>query len=191
MIPFLQIVTRTFGQRPGMLAANTASVEAMTGADHYQTMIVDHNRAGVAAANAALATFEPTGSYVWVLDDDDACTHPKLVEDLKYLAWLHGNPPAVMVRMNHGSWLGVQPDDNHWHQAPVEGHVGCSAIITRRDVWMYCRQAWATGRYAADFDFISAVWAAHAERIIWHDVVASRCQRISHGEPEPLGRVRL
>jgi hypothetical protein len=164
----------------------------MTGADHYQTMIVDCNCAGVAAANAALATFEPRGAYVWLLDDDDACTHPQLVEDLKYLAWLHGNPPAVMVRMNHGSWVGVQPDDKHWRLQPVEGHVGCSAIITRRDVWMYCRKAWASGRYASDFDFISAVWAVHHDRIIWHDVVASRCQRISRGEPEPTyATVRL
>lgn len=191
MMPFLEIVTRTFMQRPGMLAANVASVEALTGADHSQILVVDDQKAGVAAANAALATFEPHGSYVWLLDDDDACTHPKLVEDLKYLAWLNGNPPAVMVRMDHGSWIGVQPDADHWLRAPVEGHIGCSAIITRRDVWMYCRKAWASGRYASDFDFIAAVYAAYGPHIIWHNVIASRCQRISHGEPEPLGTVRL
>lgn len=191
MMPFLEIVTRTFGARPTMLAANQASVQALTGADHHHTVMVDHDRAGVAAANAGLATFTPQGAYVWLLDDDDLCTHPKLVEDLKYLAWLHASPPAVIVRMDHGAPLGVLPDADHWRQPPHEAGIGCSAIITRRDVWMYCRSAWASGRYSSDFDFISTVYGVHGDRIVWHDVVASRCQRISRGEPELPGMVRL
>jgi len=191
-MPFLEIVTRTFMGRPNMLTANTESVAALTGADHNQNVLVDYHQKGVAAANAALANFEPSGSYVWLLDDDDVCVYPAMVNDLKYLAWLHGNPPAFIVKMDHGENLGVLPDAAHWCQPPHEGGIGCSAMITRRDVWMYCRQAWASGRYASDFDFISAVWAAHHDRIIWHNVIASRCQRISRGEPEPtFATVRL
>jgi hypothetical protein len=185
VIPFLEIVTRTFGQRPNMLLNNRNSVLALRGADANQVLLVDQEWAGVAAANAALASYTPSSPYVWLLDDDDLCIHPGLVEDLKYLAWLHVSPPAIIVRMDHGAGLGVLPDNAHWRKQPHEGGIGCSAIITRRDVWMHCREAWASGRYASDFDFISAVWAAHHERIIWHDVIASRVQRISMGQPEP------
>lgn len=193
MTPFLEVVTRTFMQRPNMLAANAASVEALRGADHLHSVLVDYHMLGVAAANAALANYAPSGQYVWVLDDDDLCLHAGLVEDLKYLAWLHASPPAVIVRMDHGEPLGVLPAAAHWRQVPHEAGIGSSAIITRKDVWMYCRSAWGSGRYASDFDFIAAVFAAHGStnRIVWHDVIASRCQRISRGEPEPAGRVRL
>ena len=188
-MPFLEVLTRTFMGRPNMLVANTQSIEALAGADHSHVVLVDYQQQGVAAANAALANYEPTGSYVWVLDDDDVCVYPAMVNDLKYLSWLNGMPPAFIVRMDHGDLLGVLPDAAHWLQPPVEAGIGCSAIITRRDVWMYCRKAWASGRYASDYDFISAVWAAHADRIIWHNVIASRCQRISRGQPEPAGWV--
>jgi hypothetical protein len=187
---FLEIVTRTFGQRPKMLLANKASVDSLRGADAFQVFVVDNGHAGVAAANARLATYTPLGQYVLVLDDDDVLIYDKLVEDLKHLAWLHGNPPAFIVRMDHGSWIGVQPDLEHWCQPPVEGHIGCSAMIVRRDVWMEHRQAWASGRYASDFDFIAAVWRAYGPQVVWHDVIATKCQRISHGEPEPAGRVK-
>ena len=182
MRTFLQVVTRTY-KRPTMLAANMASIAAL-GSDVRHTLLRDEKGIGVAAANAQLAEFEPVARYVWVLDDDDVCTYDNLLADLKYLAWLQNAPPAFIVRMDHGPELGILPNAVGWRKAPREAGIGCSAIITRRDVWMRHRQAWATGRYAADFDFISAVWESWQRTIVWHDVVASRCQRISRGLPE-------
>lgn len=179
---FLEIVTRTY-KRPALLAANMASVAAL-GGDIRHTLLCDEIGIGVAAANAQLAQFEPVARYVWVLDDDDVCSYDNLLIDLKYLAWLHNSPPAIIMRMDHGRELGILPDTRSWRQAPREAGIGCSAIVTRRDVWMRHRQAWATGRYASDFDFINAVWASWHRSIIWQDVVASRCQRISRGLPE-------
>lgn len=179
---FLEIVTRTY-KRPTMLAANQASVAALTDQDLVHTILRDDTGIGVAAANARLALHEPNGQYLWVLDDDDVCIHAKLVEHLKELARLH-NPGAVMVRMDHGPELGILPKLSDWWETPKEAGIGCSALITRRDAWLAHRHAWASGRYAADFDFISSVWANKQWLVVWLDVIASRVQRISHGLPE-------
>lgn len=185
MMPrFLEIVTRTFGGRPTMLAENERSVRPLLW-DALQVIVKDNQHAGVAAANAALANYTPTCRYVWLLDDDDLCIMPSLVDDLKYLDWRHASPPAIVVRMDHGP-LGVLPEKAHWGQAPVQGRIGASALITRQDVWMHCRQAWASGRYEADYDFAAAVWESYGTHIVWHDVVASRVQRISQGQPEAV-----
>jgi hypothetical protein len=146
--------------------------------------LTDEVGIGVAAANAQLAEFTPSAEYVWVLDDDDLCIHPDLVADLRDLIRLHGRPAAFVVRMDHGEGLGVLPRDWDWGQPPKEAGIGSSGLIVRRDVWLRHRHGWATGRYAADFDFIASVWETWQRSIVWHDVIAGRCQRISHGLPE-------
>lgn len=180
----LEIVTRCYA-RTILLAANQTSLRGQTDRDWQQTLLVDNVGRGVTWANAQLASFEPAADtgYVWLLDDDDLCIAPNLVADVRRLATLHAMPPAIIVRMDHGP-MGVLPDDEHWRQPPALTRIGCSAIITRADVWRQHRQAWASGRYEADFDFIAAVWQAEAFQIIWHDLVASRVQRVSRGAPE-------
>lgn len=180
----LEVVTRTY-KRPTLLAANVASVAAL-GDQVLHTILRDEVGMGVAAANAQLADFTPSAQWVWLLDDDDLCTRPELVADIEYLTWLHGGPAAIIVRMDHGAPLGVLPNDGDWQQPPKEAGIGCSAIIVRRGVWLRHRHAWASRRYASDFDFISSVWATWQRAIVWHDVIAARCQRISHGQPEAM-----
>ena len=179
---FLEVVTRTY-KRPTLLAANQASVAAL-GDDVRHTILRDEVGVGVGGAQLMLAKFAPLAKYVWVLDDDDECTYPGLVDDLMYLDWLHHTPAAFVVRMDHGAPLGVLPTAADWQQPPKEAGIGCSAMITRRDVWMRHRLAWESGRYQSDFDFIASVYTTWQHSIVWHDVIASRCQRISHGLPE-------
>lgn len=178
----LEVVTRCY-RRPKMLAVNAASLDAQMCPDWAQTLLKDSKGIGVAAANAQLAQFDPYGEYVLVLDDDDMLVDRRLVLDLQRIVTTCGYPPAVIVRMDHGP-LGVLPDAAHWLEEPVQGRIGASAIITRRDVWMKHRAAWASGRYESDFDFIHSVWAEHQDHIVWHDVVASKVQRISRGEAD-------
>ena len=175
----LEVVTRCY-RRPKMLAVNVASLDAQLCGEWVQTLLKDTKGIGVPAANARLAQFDPYGEYVLVLDDDDMLVDRRLVLDLQRIVMTCGNPPAVIVRMDHGP-LGVLPPDNLWMEEPVQGRIGASAIITQRDVWMRHRAAWAGGRYESDFDFIHSVWAEHADHIVWHDVVASKVQRISKG----------
>lgn len=172
--PWLEVITRTFRGRPQMLRRNLDSLLRMTDGDWRQTVIADTERRGVAWANANLRTVEPVGFYVWVLDDDDECVRPALVQELKAI-WEIVQADVVVVRMDHGVELGVLPDQAHWREAPAEGHIGASALIVRREVWRTHRESWGE-RYAGDFDFIDAVMHDPALTIFWHDVVASRTQ---------------
>ena len=175
-MPFLEIVTRCY-RRPTLLRANVDSITRQSDPDCQHTLLVDNAGMGVAAANAQLATFEPVGDFVWVLDDDDVCIYADLVRDLKSFTGVR----AFVVRMDHGD-LGVLPPLALCEQCPVEGQIGASAVIASAEVWRAERHAWATGRYASDFDFATAVISRHPT--MWLDLVASAVQCRSLGAPE-------
>ena len=175
----LEIVTRTF-RRPGMLRRNVESVRALAGS-WRQVFLADLDGLGVAWANAQLAHYEPVGEWVWVLDDDDLCAHATLAQEVAAIAAVH-DPQVIVVKFDHGE-LGVLPRVQYWGVLPPEGQIGGSSVIVRRAWWMQYRQAWASGRYAADHDFIAALWRG-GPVIYWHDVVAGRVQRISRGRAE-------
>jgi glycosyltransferase involved in cell wall biosynthesis len=179
---FIEVVTRCY-KRPAMLAANTASLQAQTCADWSQTLLVDNVGMGMAAAQAQLAEFAPTGDYVLILDDDDMLTDPRVLLGLQFTAQAAGNPPAIIMRVDHGP-LGILPADVNWKMRPQGAGIGAPAIVTRRDVWMQHRAAFASARYESDFDFINSVWLEHGPHIAWFDKVGARVQRISRGEAE-------
>jgi len=164
-----------------MLQRNIASLCAQTDEDWEQTLLVDTEGRGVPAAQRALAAHAPylQGDYVWVLDDDDECIRPELVAELKAIAKAH-SPNVIMLRMDHGE-RGVLPNVG-WHGKPEQGDIGCSAFVVDCVTWWACSTAWGE-QYDGDFEFISEVLSTDPD-IYWHDVIASRCQRISHGEPE-------
>jgi glycosyltransferase involved in cell wall biosynthesis len=166
-----------------MLMANIGSLEAQTDPDWRQTMLVDGEGRGVGEAQAALANFAPyvDGDFVWILDDDDACIRPTLVEELKAIAIDH-DPDVVMVRMDHGR-RGILPDDGHWQQAPELSWIGASAYIVRRDVWQRFASRFSSAHYSSDFDFIDAIFGGDPQ-VYWLDVIASKVQRISLGTTE-------
>jgi hypothetical protein len=179
---FLEVLTRVF-RRPRMLLANILSLEAQTDPDWQQTMLVDGEGRGVGAAQASLANFAAfvTGQYVWILDDDDLCTRPRLVQEVKAIVSEH-HPNVVMVRMDHRNGR-VLPDDAHWQREPQLSYIGCSAYIVKRQVWQRFAPVFGEGKYTSDFDFIDAVLSSDPD-IYWFDVVASRVQRVSMGAPE-------
>jgi len=181
----LEIVTRHTIGRPNMLAANMDSVRAMVypaDTEVKQTLLVDDIGRGVAWANGQLAEFDPTGDYVWLLDDDDRAICPHVAECIRDEAALETD--AVFLRMNHKAPLGILPSVSDWGKAPQEGRIGGSSVIVSRALWLECRDAWRPGRYESDADFVKAVYEA-AERISWHDCIASECQRPqSQGAPE-------
>jgi hypothetical protein len=176
----LRVLTRCY-RRPAMLQRNIASLCAQSSDDWEQTLLVDTVGVGVPAAQRVLAEQGRylEGAYVWVLDDDDECIRPTLVEELQGIAAMH-DPDVVMVRMErNGAEL---PEPAYWGRAPQVGHVTCSGYIVRRALWQQHADAWGA-HYSGDFDFIAAVFATDPE-VYWHDVVASAVQRISYGEPE-------
>ena len=179
----MEVLTRCY-KRPSMLAHNQASLRAQTCSDWKQTLLVDTQGRGIAWASENMGMHGAAhlvGQYIWVLDDDDECIYPALVEELKAIAGEH-NPDVIMVRMDHGP-LGLLPGPKNWGHSVSKGDVGASAYVVRQDVWRTCAMAWLPGEYASDFNFIAAIFAA-GPVVYWHDVVASRVQRISRGAPE-------
>lgn len=181
----LEIVTRHLTGRPTMLAANMDSVRALVypaDTEVKHTLLIDDVGRGVPWANGQLADYDPMGDYVWLLDDDDRAICPHVAECVRDEAALETD--AVFLRMNHKAPLGILPSVSDWGQPPVEGRIGGSSVIVSRALWLECRDAWQPGRYESDADFVKAVYQA-AERIAWHDCVASECQRPqSQGAPE-------
>lgn len=185
---FLEIVTRTFMQRPNLLVANREALLAQTSDAWKQTLLVDYHRRGVIYANKAMRLFTPSGRYVWLLDDDDICIRPTLVQELQEIAQLNA-PDVIFLRMDHGE-LGVLPDESQWGNRRLHhGHIGCSGFVVRDETWMAFRHNWGES-YHGDFEFISAVAADKQVRVYWHDVIASRVQRISRGASEEEMAVR-
>jgi hypothetical protein len=180
---FLEIITRTFNARPQMLAINQASLRRFTDPDWTQTLLVDDAARGIGWASRNMAAYAPNlvGKYIWVLDDDDVCIYPPLVEELKFIV-ADSDPDVIMVRMDHGMGR-ILPEDLMWSLEPEMGRIGGSAVIVRRAVWQAHAGAWASDRYTSDFDFITALWEGQ-HSIYWHDVVASRVMKQSYGQPE-------
>jgi hypothetical protein len=178
----LEVVTRCY-KRPNLLARNVESLRRQSDPDYLQEFIVDDVGLGIGASYQRMAHHIPLGDWIWILDDDDECVHDDLVADVRRIAKEEPQTGCIMVRMDHGGGLGVQPDNAHWHGPPVEGHIGVSAYIVRRDIWRQNARVFSLGRYQSDFDFACALWSSRLS-VHWLDVVASRCQRISHGVPE-------
>jgi len=178
-MPVLEIITRCNG-RPKLLAANQASLAALEHDDWTQTLLIDDVGRGLGWANRNMARYAPhlIGDYIWILDDDDLCVHPPLVGELKAIVQRQ-QPDVIMLRMDHGP-LGVLPDDPRWGHAPVVGRIGVSAFVVARAVWQAHAAAFLPGTQPSDFQFIRALWDSRP-RVVWHDVVASRVQRISRG----------
>ncbi len=180
-MPFLEVLTRCY-KRPSMLAANISSLNAQTDNDFIQTFLIDDHGMGVAASHVAMADYAPklVGKYIWILDDDDECVRPSLVDDLKAIAAQH-DPDVIMLKMDHGQW-GVKPSSS-WGNAPILGDIGMSAFVVKRETWRENADAFRPGRYQGDYDFIASIFNG-GYTVAWYDVVASRVQRISKGEPE-------
>ncbi len=181
MNPFLEVLTRT-NNRPHMLAANQASLAAQTDGDYIQTLLADDVGRGVGWSYENMAAYAPrlAGEWIWILDDDDLCIHPAFVAELRGIVQRAKAVDVVFVKMHHGP-LGVLPTARDWGNSPRMGGIGVSAYIVRRDVWRAHARAMLPGCYTSDYQFIRAVWDS-GPRVVWHNVIASRVQRISHGK---------
>jgi hypothetical protein len=166
-----------------MLQWNQASLEAQTDGDWDQVLLVDEVGRGVPWANQNLIENREraTGEYVWVLDDDDEATDTTLVATLKEVAKEH-NPDLVMVRIDHGAEIGIQPDDEYWLNRPVYSHCGGSSIIARNGLWQEAIKHFGNHN-AGDISYAQAAFDM-AQNSYWLNRVAARVQKVSWGRPE-------
>lgn len=179
---YLQVITRTFGKRPAMLKRNRESLEQLTSQDWEQTIVIDAEGRGVEWANANLATVEATGTYVWVLDDDDVCVLPELVDELKAIAYI--SPAPVVVMWAFHEKFGMLPDAGTWEKAPTLGKCGFSNFFVRGDVWDAERQAFkGFACYSGDYEFANHLWK-RGYKFYFHDALAAHYPQQSNGATE-------
>ena len=137
MAPFLEVLTRTFGQRPHLLRYQPGDITPrQTDPDWIQTIVRWMTRREASVGH--LRTWQRmrpnlVGEYIFCLDDDDTCILPTLVEELKFIV-ADSDPDVIMIRMDHGAGR-ILPGDDTWLCAPVLGQIGCSAFVVRREVW--------------------------------------------------------
>lgn len=180
-MPFLTIYTPTY-QRPSLLAACVASVQAQTVADDIQHLIIrDEVGVGIGGMFAAIADNAPLvhGDYVYILQDDDRLADVEVVRDVRTSTLMLKRPPLLMVRNQKRG----QIFPFHWRQRPTLGAVDLGSYIIRADVFQATCQLFGQ-RYEGDFDYINAVWPLHGGQAGWFDRLVAEAQIV----PPGLGR---
>lgn len=180
---FLEVIVRTFGQRPNMLKRNLSSLENLHASEWTRMVVVDDKRRGVNWANRNLATIEAFGDYVWVLDDDDLCCRPTLLSELQTVVSRETLAPDVIMLRAYHAVYGMMPSDANWQREPVCGNVGWSCFVVRREVWNAHRHRIAE-EYASDWRFIHDLWLEPGLRWYWHDHTAAYYPQQSIGAAE-------
>lgn len=178
---FLEIVTRTFGQRPAALQRCIESIAQQTDGDYMHTIIRDDEGRGVAWAVGNLAQHVAGGDYVFVLDDDDVLVRRTLVAELKQIVAEH-DPDVIMLRASHVDF-GVLPHNGSWGREPQLGDVGTSCYVIRAATWDTYRGLWRPS-YDGDWSYIFQLWNMPGLRWYWYDVVAAHYPQRSNGAAE-------
>jgi len=168
MTPFLTIFTPT--HRPALLAECMASVKRQTAVDKVQHVIVPDyvGRGIVASLYGGLKRYATSfdGQYVHALADDDLLASPHAVSWLETRARQHEYPEVIVAKVRKGRWDFPQVPVT---EAPVLGKVDMASYVIRRDVFLAHVKDYGD-RYAGDFDFAAALFAA-GYRHVFHEHV--------------------
>jgi hypothetical protein len=180
---FLQVITRTFGKRAKLLERNKESLELLTDPDWEQTIVTDEVGRGCPWANANLSTVQATGEYVWVLDDDDVCALPDMIEQIKAVAAAEDRPEVIFCFAYHGDY-GFLPNTDNWEKEPIITKCGFSNFFVRADTWEKHRAAFKQFEvYCGDYEIFHYLWQQGA-RFIWHDALVAWYPKQSRGASE-------
>lgn len=170
---FLTVVTRHTVGREDLFAVCQESLNTQTDQDFQHLIITDSVGRGIAWSHQQFAVYAElvNGEYVFILDDDDRVVVDDFVSSIKQKA----GPALFVVRMDHG--YEVLPTDDDWGRGcPALGHIGISAVVVQRDVWIEAVNAF-TEEYAGDYPFVARCFELAGDDIVWIDRVISECQR--------------
>lgn len=188
-LPLLDVVTRHYAtpRRAALLEQQRASL-AFTSSDWVQTLLVDPHGRGVGASHERLRTYEPYGRCVWVLDDDDLCLEPNLLElldesaDLQIFKMRYGNREKIIpdpITWERGA--AAAPFPTHAARRRFPSHISSQCVVFSRDYWLVCRQLWAD-TYDGDRQFLGAAYD-YATRVVWTDRIIAALTHHNRGTP--------
>lgn len=184
LVPFMSIVTRHYYKRPNMFKSCCESVKAQICNDYEHVIITDNEGIGSLGANGLFEKNKDliTGSYVFILDDDDLLTSNEFVGDIRKIV-LEYNPKMIFVRMMINDEL--YPTEMNWKQSKLhQNHVGSFNVIIRKDIWKENIHNFSTIQ-TGDFQFINSVFKKLSPlEIYWQDKIYGRTGKVSHGAPE-------
>jgi hypothetical protein len=180
---FLEILTRCY-KRPNLLLNNQASLDSQTSSDWSQTLLIDDVGHGVRWANRRLWYYAPQleGDYIWILDDDDVCTVPTFVSDLKQI--VKKNKPLLIMVRGEIENMGIVPSDNFWQDTPQKYRIGMSNFVVERETFQRYANCFLYD-LAGDYSFISCTYnSIPKDKVYWFDKVVMRTQQKGNGKPE-------
>lgn len=177
---FLTIYTPTY-RRPRLLATCVESVCTQNCQDLEHIIYHDGIGEGISGMFARLvqSADEFAGQYVYILQDDDRLSDPRVVADLKHYAEANDHPPVIICKNRKAPY--VLP--LRWEMEPISGHIDLGSYVVRRDIFIQYRIGLLSGRYEADFDFIRAVWDAGVP-FSWYDRLIAESDQFGKGAPE-------
>lgn len=184
--PFLSIITRCY-KRPVGLSRNQASISGLTDKDIEQIFITDNCGLGLLSANTSFSDPQTrelvTGSYVFLLDDDDFIIEPDFIGLLKGAA--ETDRDIIFFRMNiiGGPNGDLYPTPETWMKEPKVAHIGGSCFIVKREIYEKHISAFALPRMG-DFAFIKAVWDSGASSTWLNNPALVEAGNIGRGRPE-------
>lgn len=185
--PFLTIITRCFKRLVG-LNRNQESINSLTDKSIEQILITDHEGVGLLEANRSFSDPEVLemieGEYVFLLDDDDFITNPKMVEQLQDVVMLVDNFDIIFFRMNiiGGPNGDLYPTHETWEIAPKIAHIGGSCFAVRADIYKEFIHNFAHVR-CGDYMFLEAIWKTKP-RAFWLNELMCQTGQIGRGRPE-------
>jgi len=175
--PFLSIVTRCY-KRPVELLRCLESIANQTDDDYENVLIVDSKGIGVVAANGAFYSHRHRvhGEWVYMLDDDDFLLDVNFISEVKNAARQH-NPDVIIVKVDH--FGKVLPEPEFWQRPPVEGHIGGSGIVVKRDIWNKFIHVFGQA-YIGDYFFIRKLFE-NGCNFYWLDMVVTKVPKQNFG----------
>ena len=177
---FLTVYTPTY-KRPKALTVCIESVKNQTHPNLIQHLIIpDEIGLGIDGMYSDIINHvdEVNGEYVLVLSDDDLLCNLDFARKLYDYIENNDYPEVVIIKaIKSGRVLPTI-----WNAKPQLGHIDLSCFVVRSDIWKANADKWGK-RYEGDFDFINSLYE-QGYQFNWFDIIASKAQRISRGQPE-------
>lgn len=185
--PFLSIVTRAC-KRPQMLEENIQSVKRQSCQDIEQIFIVDRKKAGIQAADRALAEHKDRmcGAYSFILDDDCWLINDYFVQELKDFIRCRGLLPVIMFKSKRPpgppSRQTVFPTKEVWERrTPVHGTTNCLCYVIKTEIWKQWIEYFGIKPWGGDWHFLEQV-INQGHALSWLDTFSGESRQLGRGQ---------
>lgn len=176
-MPFMSFVTRCCN-RPAPLTRNRLSIADQSDKDYEHILIFDDVGRGRFWANNQFYVnrHRVTGSFVYLLDDDDYLVYNDFIKSIKRIVIAH-SPDVIMVKMQTDAH--IFPKEDVWRKHIIMGSIGTSCFCVSNKVYQLHIKSFGRSS-CGDYHFIKDVFTS-GYKIYWFDKIIARIDA-SHRE---------